>query len=801
MNALIHTSFIKIAILFLLLISSNLSFAQNQIEGQIIDNDGMPVMFANIIIMSVSDSTFISGSTSDESGKFRLESANYENKYLEISSLGYESRKVDIEKAKPFYEITLSISSTLLDAVTVEGRKALYELKNDRVVVNVGSIPSFGGDNALQVLQKSPGVVVDENGGSITLNNKGEVLIMINNRISRISRSVLISQLRSIRAENIEKIELIHQPSAKYDADNAAGIIHIVLKSNDIAGFNGNLTLSAGYGQKEKANGNIGLNYRRNKLNIYGNFSAYRNHSNAFTIDHQREYEYQNDQYAFLNKVVFSDYVNEGVNTNLGLDYNLNKTTIIGILVEYNAPNERGNDFKSDSDFFVNNEQTQSTTNQIDINNPKIGQFININFFKRLRNDRTFSIDVDRAIFQADNYGYFSSLNEATQLESTRNSIFKIWTFKGDYQQSFTSNTQFEAGIKATLGDTESRSVIREKIDQNLEEVAGFARSDNISEVIFAAYASVKSKFSDSWEGELGLRYEQYNYTLDALSEQENLDIQLSNPFPIARLNYEIDSIRSINLSFNRRTNRPNYASLVAFQLFLDPTLYGSSNVTLRPAFTNALRLSYRYKSILSGIEMNRTKNAIAFYNTVDKERGIQISTPINYDKMESIVANVSFPIYFTNWYEANATMTSGYYRVFDASSRSLPIDINIISHNLQVNNTFKFAKGLTANLGGRYLSPFVDGDQIKDTGININLGISKKLANGSIVFNIQDLTNTSGKRNWEYNQPELGIRTFGSNNFSERVFRLTYSTTFGDQKLKEKRNRETGSQEERNRM
>lgn len=790
-----------IAIVLLTLLTATTLSSQVSYSGIISADDSSVVPYANVIVKSLPDSTFIKGVTSNEEGYFIVEAANNRQIYLEVSSLGYKTLVIPNIKDQSKYNIMLETSSNLLDAVTVQARKSLYELKNDRVVVNVGSIPSFGGDNALQVLQKSPGVVVDENAGSINLNNKGEVLIMINDRISRIPSSVLISQLRSIRAENIEKIELIHQPSAKYDADNAAGIIHIVLKSNDLAGFNGNLTLSTGYGQREKANASLGLNYRRNKLNVYGNASVYRNHTDAFQANHQRAYTYQNDYYSFTNKVVLADYINEGVNSTLGIDYNINNNTILGILVGYNMLNEKGQNFTSDSEFFVNNQATESTTNQFDIDNPKVGQFINVNLFKRLSNKRNFSVDIDRAQFQADNYGYFSSLSHSNQVESIRNSKFQIWTLKGDYQQEFTSNTNLEIGFKGTNGNTESTSLLREKIDQNFTEVNGFRRDDKIKEIILAGYSSVKHKFTKDWDGEIGLRYEQYNYTLDALSDQENLSIQLRNLFPIARLNYEIDSIRSINLSFNRRTNRPNYNNLVAYQLFLDPTLYVNSNVTLRPAFTNALRLSYRYKSILSSLEMNRTRNAISFYNTVDKEQGVQISTPINYDKMESVVANVSLPIYVTKWYEANVTLTSGYYRVFDSSNRPLPIDIDIWSHNLQVNNTFQFGRGFTANLGGRYLTPYISGDQFQDLGININLGISKKLGNGSIVFNIQDVTNTSGIIHWEYEQAELGIRTFGDNDFSERVFRLTYSTTFGDQKLKAKRNRETGSQEERNRM
>lgn len=774
---------------------------QSSISGNVYDADQSAIIFANIIVKSSVDSTFISGTTSDEVGNFLLEVQDFNLKFIEISSIGYETRTVQIEKGKSDYAIVLQISSNILSQITVEAKKTLFELKNDRVVVNVGSIPSFGGDNALQVLGKSPGVIVNENGGSISMNNKGEVLVMINNRISRIPRNVLISQLKSIRAENIEKIELIHQPSSKYDSDNSAGIIHIVLKSNSLLGFNGTTSLSAGYGQRDKLNGSLGLNFRRNKFNIYGDISAFRNHSNQFQVNHEREYQYQGSTFGFNNEVVLANYLNQGANINIGLDYTMGQNTVIGVLLGANLLNEAGSNFTSNSDFFKDNALSSSSKNQFDINNPKFGQFLNVNLLRKLANDNSISFDIDRAIFSAENYGLFLALDENTKLESKRDSRFEIMTLKADYQQNFSSETSFETGIKATINNASSTSFLSEEVDGARKELLDFARKDNIDEIILAAYASVKRQFGKNLEAELGLRYEQYDYELNALSTVENLDIRLRNPFPIARLNYKIDSIRSINISFNRRTNRPNYGNLVAYQLFLDPTLYVGSNVTLRPAFTNSLRLSYRFKSILSSLEANRTINAISFYNTVDKERGIQTSTPINFDKMESIIVNMSFPIYYKSWFECNATLTSGWYRVRDASNRPLPFDESILSHNLQVNNTFNFGNGWRANLGGRYLSPFISGDQFQSVGLSLDMGVSKKLANGSIVFNIQDLSNTSGVVFWEYHQPELGIRTFGNNNFSERTFRVSYTTTFGDQKLKAKRKRETGSQEERNRI
>ena len=326
--------------------------------------------------------------------------------------------------------------------------------------------------------------------------------------------------------------------------------------------------------------------------------------------------------------------------------------------------------------------------------------------------------------------------------------------------------------------------------------------NDNIKETILGAYASYLKKWNEKWESDLGLRLEHYNYELTDAVGNNDFSVTYNNLFPVLRTSYAIDSLNTLTLSFNRRIERPAFMNIAGFNLLIDPSLFVTSNTRLRPSFTNALRLAYQLRSFLLAIEVNKTKGAISFYNTVDKQQNLQTSTPINFDSMSGVLITMSFPVKIGNIWKMNWNLDGAYKKVKDASNRPLPFEKDMFSVTAQLSNVFELGNSWTANIDGRYMSPFISGDQEHYLRHFINFGISKKFKNeSSLTFSVQDITASSSILDWEYKQPELGIKTYGDNDFSERVFQLTYSFSFGNQKVKEKRKRETGSQEERDRM
>lgn len=779
--------------------------AQRMVGGLTVDADEKPVPFANVMLMSLPDSIFVKGEVTKSNGTFTLEVEDKFRGYFEVSSLGFETRRVALQTRKDSYVITLTTLVSELDNVVITGKKSLFVQQSDRLVVNVSGIPDMAGNNALQVLKKSPGVVVLENQNSISLNGKGEVLMMINNKISRIPLAVLMKQLQGMQAENIDRIELIHQPGAKYEASNSAGIIHIVMKENMNAGFGGNAALMTGYGQREKFSVSTSLNYRKGKLNVYGDVTGTHSRSPRGMVDHFREFDYQGDKYSYENKLLFADPNNRTIGFNAGADYQLNKKTIVGGLAGYTTSRNIGNDYTSRSKSFLNGELLNNFNYLMDSQDENYNTFFNLNFFRQIDEHSSFNIDLDKVVLDVVNSSNLkpqSTEDIFSDSDILRDSRFDLYIIKGDYEWNGKNGFKIESGAKATFNSSNTRSSVVRQDDNSSVDPAFFRRSDEISEKILALYSSVKGRLGPKWETEAGLRLEHYEYDLKGITREQDFNTSYTNPFPLVRLSHKIDSASTLALSFNRRINRPSFFHLARFYALIDPNLFVSSNTRLRPAFTNALRLAYQKRNFILALEINRTLGAIEWHNTVDKARNLQYAQPINFDEMESLLLNLSFPLAVGEFWTANWNIQGAYNRVTDASNRALPFRKSLFTATIQLNNTFILGNDWTVSLGGRYMSPYLGGDQVKYLKHYINLGLSKKLKNESMLtFGIQDITATSGIHIWEYHQPELGIRTYGDNDFSERVFQLTYNFPFGNQKLKQRRSRVTGSKEERDRM
>ncbi|MRI01387.1 outer membrane beta-barrel protein [Kriegella sp. EG-1] len=784
--------------------------AQNaSISGTVNDENEAPIAFANILLLQQQDSVLIKGVTSNDQGNYLIENISSGDYILNISLLGFKPyfKKVQIQNSQ---ELSIGITRLLaenqeLEGVAVVGRKLLFEQKNDRLILNVGSLPTFSGNNALQVLQKAPGVIVQENSNSISLNNKGEVLIMVNDRISRVPTGALIQQLKAMQAENIDRIELIHQPSAKYDANNAAGIIHIVMKENNLLGLNGTASLTLGIGKKEKGNGSIDLNYRNKKLNLYGTLTGSQSKSPLWQINHYREFEYLGDQYYYENKLRFTNPNNNSVGFTLGADFEIDQNKIVGAIFGYTKSNMSGRDYTSNSIGSVNNIINTELNYLLNISNPNSNTFANLNYFWQLAPSSSLNVDLDRVSLDVVNSSQLSYLEVQDNIDATeanRDSAFEIYTIKGDFEWKSKNETTIQTGLKGTFNNSNTVSNIHNRDSGIWVEDESFGMNDDINEKILAAHGSVQKKWNDKWESNLGVRLEQYNYELKDSSGDNDYSISYTNLFPVVRTSYAIDSIKTLTLSFNRRIERPAFWNLAGFYLLMDPSLFVTSNTRIRPSFTNAARLAFTQGSFLIAFEVNRTKGAISFYNTVNKEQNLQTSIPINFDYMDGLLLSMSFPIKVGKLWKMNWNLDGAYKKVKDASNRPLPFEKDLFTITAQLTNVFELGNSWTANVDGRYMSPYLSGDQELFKKHYINLGISKKFMNSStLTFSIQDLTATAGTEKWEYHQPELGIRTFGDNNLSERVFQATYSFPFGNRKLKEKRDRKIGSQEERNRM
>ena len=791
----------KIIIAFILMLCCSNVLTQT-ISGSVIDDHENPVVFANIMLLSKSDSTFISGATTGDQGEFELDLRDATSGILKISSIGHRDVFQELIEGQDFYHLSIQSSTTDLDEIVVKGKKALYQLEQDRLVMNVGATPAMSGNSALQVLQKAPGVIVDRQANSISLNSKGGVLVMINNKIQRIPMAVLITQLEGMQAENIERIELIHQPGAKYDASGAAGIIHIVLKKNQTEGTHYTANLMSGYGQGAKLAGRLGFSTRKNGLNVFGDLGSNYGRSEQYQVDHFREYDHGGNDYAYENLLSLGGFETANHSANLGVDLELGDRTTFGAQLSYARMAQLVKNAVSVSEGTLNGDRTDQLQFALAPETRMQSAFANLNVLHQINARSSLNFDLDYATLDFDNSSVIRNEIDPDQTILTdRQTPINIWTAKADYTQSIAGG-KLELGAKGTYSNIRSKALVTNLHDDQWIGSSLFSGSDQIEERVLAAYGSFSKDFTTRMAGEFGLRYEHFEYLLDAMNESNSLDQTFDNVFPIVRLNYKIDSSTTLQATFNRTITRPDFRSLSAFFLFLDPSILAYSNPRLKPAFTSTYKISFQHRSIIASLAYLRTINGLYWYNTVDKPNHLQLTSPQNLDLKEVIEATIGFPTRLADWWEMNWNLSAMYHSVVAKTNRPAVFKNDIVTYTAQLSSTFQFGNDWSASFDGRFMSDFIVGDQEQYLYPYLNLGLRKSFPGGSTLsLSLQDITNSIGRKSWEYNQPNLGVRTFGDNDFSERQVRLTYTTTFGNKELTSKRQRKTGAQEVRARM
>lgn len=311
--------------------------AQTTLTGRVSDETHQPVPFANVLLLSSSDSSLVKGGVAGDDGGFTLSTLDGGSYFLKVMMVGYLDHDSEIfvlegsSRDRDFGEIVLHEDAVMMDEVQVVAKKALFEQKVDRMVVNVASSITMSGTNALEVLERSPGVLVNRQSNTISVSGKSGVVVMINGRINYMPAEAVTQLLEGMSADNIERLEIMTTPPAGLDAEGNAGYINIILKKNIGDGFNGSYGLGFGYGKGAIGNANLNFNYRKGKSNIYGDY-GYFYQSQEQTFEFYRRIMLNGEQ---LETETVSDRFPERNNhtARLGMDYQVNDKFVIGGLL------------------------------------------------------------------------------------------------------------------------------------------------------------------------------------------------------------------------------------------------------------------------------------------------------------------------------------------------------------------------------------------------------------------------------------------------------------------------------------
>lgn len=807
------TLFRYLSILFLTLTSLPIaSLAQSTMVGVIVKDVTSPVPFANVLLLQASDSVLVKGLIGNMDGGFKFENIQVGNYLVSITALGYETQYTGpfqvTEKPSQIEvdSIFIQVAPLTLEKVTISAKKPLYEQKIDRLVINVSNSITAAGGTALQVLERSPGVIVNKQWSTITMGGKEGVLIMINGKISRMPATAIVQMLDGMSADNIEKIELIHTPPANFEAQGNAGIIHIVLKESMNKGLNGTYSLNAGYGKKEKAGANLNFNFRKNKINLFGDY-AYSLNRNPQLFTQYRSFIRDNKTLS-TNSQSNRDTKTHNNQARLGLDYQLSQKTIVGLLAGW-----------SDRDFTMQAFNTMekrvdgALTESIEIPNNEVNHWQhvlgNFNIQHKFNDDNNLNVDIDYAYYYFTNPTHYSNqyfdIDGAFRTETERRADkinpMGIWVGKADYSRKLNANIILEAGLKATSTRFENDLLVEDLDNGDWIPNPLYTANYRMEEDIAMAYTSFTIKLTESANLKTGLRYEYTRSNLGTDILPNIIDRKYGNLFPSVFYNKNFNETNQFQFSYGRRIKRPNFTELAPFFIFWDPSTIATGNPKLQPSISNILNLSYKWKTIQLSAQYSYEKDAIGQYQpTIDIENDIQIQVAKNFEFAQVASTTLSFPIRLAPGWEMRHNITAQWQKVKD-STGDVPVEISRKSWYYNGNMTFNLPGDLTGEISGLYFAKSLFGAlDIQPLG-ELSFGVQKELPNKDVLkINVNDVFTSN---NWSFSSflPEHNYVFEGKYRFAERVFRITYTHNFGNAKLKKVRARKTGSEEERNRV
>ena len=785
------------------------------IKGLITDRSLQPINNVSVILLRVKDSSLVKGSIADANGKFSFINIPFGKYYITASMLQYQAAStstivIDAEHADVNVpSLILQSETRQLETVIVSAKKPMFEQKIDRMVINVKNSVTNAGGTALDVLEKSPGVTVNRQNNNIAINGKKGVVVMINSKISYMPMESLVQFLGGISAGNIEKIELITTPPAKYDAEGNAGYINIVLINNPNTGINGSYFVTAGYGKRALGGAGTNINYRNGKLNIYGNYNF-----DYVTYEQPGEGTTQLTKGANIinNSSTGIRHGQRNVNNlRMGIDYQLDSATIIGALVSgYN--NYWTMDAVSTETIRKNTVIDTSIENATKEINHWQNLMTNLNFQHTFKPGRILYFDANYIYYHDNNPISYTNifLNNSKQylftneIRSGKITPINIGVLSMDYTTPLGTKTTMELGVKTTFSKfTNDVSVDNYKGNTWIPEnmlTANYLLKENIA----AAYSSFTFNLNPKTTIKAGLRYEYTTSNLGSTQTANIVDRKYGELFPTFYISQKLNEDNSVNFSYSRRITRPTFNDLAPFTIFFDPKTFFTGNPALQPAIANSIQASYLVKKLIFSISYTNEKNTIEGFQTqrIDTITNMLYLTARNFNSEQFATASFSLPIVVTKHWNMQNNINIDW-RQINTSYNNLPVRITVFDYNINTTQRFTLPKDFTFEVTGFYYSTGYWGTSKTDPIYQVDAGIQKKFKNNKDIlrFTANDMFNSGTTFKYVEKLPISGTYISGSFNFGMLAYKLTFTHNFGNNTLKEKRNRLTHAEDELNRV
>ena len=618
-----------------------------------------PIAFATVALMMEADSSIVTGITTGEDGTFQLQDVKPGSYLAQVSFLGYEKayRNASVPKQGDLGEILLEESANKLNEVLVVGNRPFVERRVDRYVVNVGSHIMTAGRNALDVLRNTPGVLVQSDGSITVAGNVAE--IWMDGRPSNLSGDQLKALLTSTQGETIDRIEVITNPSSRYDAAGAGGIVNIRSKKSLQYGING--SVNAGYVQSrvDVENAGLQLNFRNERLNLFGNYGTSR-HNGTWDLRQTNTIETPEGMARFdehsVNKTTKANITQQ---LRAGVDFFLSPQSTLGFLV---------NGYENGKSNRTTSGQTQITPAYEGVDHTAIlshntdevdGVQFNANYVQTFRlPGRQLNIDVDYGRFnsapsQHISNTYYNAANglsrEPEQLHHANPQSIDIYSAKSDYTQPLSEKLKLETGLKYSRSKTDND--LRSDVWADGQWEADRERSNRFvySEQIYAAYLNLLGSWG-KWNAQAGLRGEYTLFKGEQHATGAANDSSYLNLFPTLYVTYRPGQY-TLGISYSRRLRRPGYAQLNPFELKTGAYSYYEGNPYLTPNYRHMIEVNYANRhNLMINLTYNLSTDLVVS-KPVAKD-GVRYGTrPVNFGERINFGGGIYYSFSLLKWW------------------------------------------------------------------------------------------------------------------------------------------------------
>jgi len=713
------------------------------------------VQYASIVVKDAGK--VITGIVADDNGAFSIKNLELKKYTLEVEFIGYKKYSTTFElttaKKTLNMEILLEEEATELKSVDIVKEHSLIEQKTDRKIINVGKDLLSAGATAAEIMNNIPSVSVDPQTNVVSLRGNSNVRIFVDGKPSTVDPAQLLQQIPST---SIKQIELITNPSAKYNPEGMSGIINIVLNKNAKIGFNGSANTGITIGETPKSNSSFDINYRNGKINMYANYG----------LTTGKHHNYGHVQSFEPNEENYQDFDFSNTNTShlakIGFDYYLNDTNTISIYTTQNINKENGS-----SNVFVDfvNPAKLDIFQLYDSKNDNYTQSYNLDYKKKFKKEgHTLEFEGNYNRNDNDENSVFNTPATNNITNKGENVLLNL-----DYTNPLTETIKLETGLETRIENTKNIFLLNNAYNSDF----------NYERNIYSAYTTISKQWK-KWNAQVGARFEKY--TADALFKKANeadgaFNDNLFTVYPSGFLNYAANDNDSFNLSVSKRVDRPSIDQVNPIREWSTPQIDSEGNPNLFPQFTNSVELNYTRKtkigSITSGVFYRQINDEISrtlFENPIDPER--LILSYANLGDNNAYGVELSGNLDFTKWYSANIS-----FDVYNKKTKGFVdtdyVEVDVTTFNSRISNTFKASKNLRFQLTGMYRGEDLGLQFLRKPMWKIDLGSSLTVLKGSgtITARMSDVFNTmqfafeatkpkvqTGEFHWESQTAYLGF-------------------------------------------